>query len=364
MTQRKKGTSSVNKKPPRKDPDPCMKEKLLRKNKGVCCVCKERGLGLQFHHIDGNPSNTVEENLAVLCAEAHDKHHRPHRYSHTRHPDLSPDQIKHYKESWEDFVEEASKPNTEVLGFVILYGEGETVSHLRLTFQWGDQVMWERMIHDTDFPSYVWKDEVYKSRDWLGEHIWINIVPELLPIKFCEICASNGKYDSRRDPKLYGSVTKKYTDAAWDTDSCVSLYIDPYRPFLSFGVLLRGEPIHSVYIYKQGKSVSTFCSEPSCECHSSSDEKKLSPENLEEQVKYVLNTLLVKWEPARYNLFTLKDNAPVLLDGITLHDAWYEDNEFNLSDLVESIMNVFHPVISVSKRDGHRERKVGEITPE
>ncbi len=154
MTRRKKGTSSLSKKPPRKNPNSGMKENLLRKNKDVCCVCKEYGLGLEFHHIDGNPSNTVEENLAVLCVKDHDREQRPHQY--TQHTDLRPDQIKRYKESWEAFVEEASKPNTEVLGFAILYGEGETVSALRLTFQWKDQVMWDKMIYVTDSPQHSW----------------------------------------------------------------------------------------------------------------------------------------------------------------------------------------------------------------
>lgn len=318
-------------------------------------MCKEPGLGLEFHHIDGNPSNTVEENIAVLCVRDHDKEQRPHRYSKAKHTDLHPDQIIQYKESWEAFVEEASKPNTEVLGLAILYGVGEIVSALRLTFQWDDQVMWDKMINVTDSPLQSWGEQIVAIANWLGEHVRIVVENEIIQINFCEKCARDGRF-SRLDPKLHSSSIKKYTRAAWDTDSSVSIYVDPQKPFFSLGVLLEDEPIHGVYIYKQGKSVATFCTEPSCKCHSTSFEEELSPENLEEQVKYILNSLLVKWEPARCNIFTLKDNtpvllnditrkdnAPVLLNKITLHKVWYEDNQFNLSDIGQSIVNAFLP---------------------
>jgi hypothetical protein len=35
------------------------------------CVCRERGKTIQIHHIDENPSNSIFENLAVLCLECH-----------------------------------------------------------------------------------------------------------------------------------------------------------------------------------------------------------------------------------------------------------------------------------------------------
>ena len=36
-------------------------------------MCKRTGIGLNLHHIDGDSSNTVEENLAVLCINEHEK---------------------------------------------------------------------------------------------------------------------------------------------------------------------------------------------------------------------------------------------------------------------------------------------------
>jgi hypothetical protein len=39
----------------------------------TCCVCHERGLSVQIHHIDDDPTNHEVENLAVLCLEHHEQ---------------------------------------------------------------------------------------------------------------------------------------------------------------------------------------------------------------------------------------------------------------------------------------------------
>lgn len=47
-----------------------LRAEVLMANRHMCCVC-QKGL-LQVHHIDGNNSNNVAENLAVLCMQHHD----------------------------------------------------------------------------------------------------------------------------------------------------------------------------------------------------------------------------------------------------------------------------------------------------
>ncbi len=37
----------------------------------TCCVCRIPRKAIQIHHIDDDPSNSLEENLAVLCLECH-----------------------------------------------------------------------------------------------------------------------------------------------------------------------------------------------------------------------------------------------------------------------------------------------------
>jgi hypothetical protein len=45
-------------------------EVLFRSDR-TCCVCRERGKPVQIHHMDGDPSNSSGENLAVLCFDCH-----------------------------------------------------------------------------------------------------------------------------------------------------------------------------------------------------------------------------------------------------------------------------------------------------
>jgi hypothetical protein len=37
----------------------------------ICCVCRIPRRPIQIHHIDDDPSNSAEENLAILCLECH-----------------------------------------------------------------------------------------------------------------------------------------------------------------------------------------------------------------------------------------------------------------------------------------------------
>jgi hypothetical protein len=37
----------------------------------TCCICRIRGRHIQIHHIDENPTNHEEKNLAVLCMDCH-----------------------------------------------------------------------------------------------------------------------------------------------------------------------------------------------------------------------------------------------------------------------------------------------------
>lgn len=37
----------------------------------TCCVCRDRGRPVQIHHIDENPANNSDQNLAVLCLFCH-----------------------------------------------------------------------------------------------------------------------------------------------------------------------------------------------------------------------------------------------------------------------------------------------------
>ncbi len=44
--------------------------RLLVANQRACCICHERKQVI-FHHIDGDPTNYKDDNLAVLCLDCH-----------------------------------------------------------------------------------------------------------------------------------------------------------------------------------------------------------------------------------------------------------------------------------------------------
>jgi hypothetical protein len=46
-------------------------DEVLFQSDRTCCVCREPDKPVQIHHIDENPSNSVFENLAVLCFDCH-----------------------------------------------------------------------------------------------------------------------------------------------------------------------------------------------------------------------------------------------------------------------------------------------------
>ena len=46
--------------------------KILFLSDRTCCICRQHGKVIQIHHIDSDPSNNVEGNLAVLCSDCHD----------------------------------------------------------------------------------------------------------------------------------------------------------------------------------------------------------------------------------------------------------------------------------------------------
>jgi hypothetical protein len=77
---------------------------VLVNNRHCCCVCQGDGYGKEIliHHIDGNNSNNIESNLAVLClvhASMADAGLRQGKLGAGKK--LKPDSIKQYKAIWQ-----------------------------------------------------------------------------------------------------------------------------------------------------------------------------------------------------------------------------------------------------------------------
>src|SRR5437588_9836570 len=119
----------------RKELSKTKKASLRALNAGVCCVCKRRDIGINFHHIDHNPANNDLANIAVLCVQDHDAHHRPSEYTPMNHIEIGVDEIRAYKQEWEGFVNEAKQKHPNILAVVNAYGNYEQVHSVRLLFQ-------------------------------------------------------------------------------------------------------------------------------------------------------------------------------------------------------------------------------------
>ena len=52
-------------------------DRLYSETDDTCAICGLRGISvLTIHYIDGNPRNTVYDNMIVLCYNCHQRHHQ------------------------------------------------------------------------------------------------------------------------------------------------------------------------------------------------------------------------------------------------------------------------------------------------
>jgi len=92
--------------------------KILVKNKHTCCICHDFKNYQEpiIHHIDGNPSNNKEDNLAVLClnhASVADAGLRKGKLGSGKK--LMPDEVRSFKADWEGKVMAEIKTERRIL---------------------------------------------------------------------------------------------------------------------------------------------------------------------------------------------------------------------------------------------------------
>lgn len=76
----------------------------------TCCVCREPGKPVQLHHIDGDPSNHEDSNLAVLCLDCHNETQVRGGFGRA----LDADQVTLYRSNWLEIVA-MSRARTDAL---------------------------------------------------------------------------------------------------------------------------------------------------------------------------------------------------------------------------------------------------------
>src|SRR5205085_2954801 len=173
----------------RKELSKTKKATLRMLNADVCCVCKRHDIGMNFHHIDHNPSNNDLANIAVLCVQDHDAHHRPSEYAPMNHSELRVDEIRAYKQEWEGFVNEAKQTRPNILAVLNVYGTYEQIHSFRLLFQNSEgHIFLERLYHILDEPLDKGVDRCMSELEWLGPNITLALVDAPLPVEYCPCC--------------------------------------------------------------------------------------------------------------------------------------------------------------------------------
>ncbi len=169
---------------------------LLRKNASAYCVCKARDIGLNFHHIDGDSSNTVDANLAVLCVRDHDANLRPEEHrprAAVNHLDSG---------SRHDRVQEGRVGGLRGGGGAAQAGGSRDAHGLRdgglaalgqLAFQWADvradgRLVFERVYHLLDAPPDKWVDWATAEMGWLDRGIKLVLLDQPVPVEHCPCC--------------------------------------------------------------------------------------------------------------------------------------------------------------------------------
>lgn len=294
------------------NPSTKQRKRLLKKNAGVCCVCKQHGLGLVFHHIDGDPSNTVDGNLAVLCAKEHDAHHRPRAYTGPNHLELGADRIQQFKKSWEAFVAEAAKSNPKLLAVMNLYGTESQIHSMRLIFQWQNgKIEFEQLYHLlTSGPPEKWIDSALSEIGWLGKGIELVVVDKPLDVEYCPTCLSS------LSNIMDENVAKRLTDESWSTDSLCAVYVNPTQPSLAITIALRDEVLYQGHLHRCGNHLHYMCGKY--------DERILitSKPSVRTQAARIVEKIIEDWEPSRVLIGTGDPDMPSLISDLELPYIW------------------------------------------
>lgn len=289
---------------------PKMQKHLLELNAHSCCVCKRTGIGLNFHHIDGDSSNTIEENLAVLCVNEHDAHHRPGKYPSLNHLDLSADNLKKFKEEWEDFVQECKKDEPRVLATINAFGTYEDIVGMKIIFQKLDgQIVFERAYQRLDGDLGYWTDKALEEVARFGKNIKVAIIDEPLEIEFCNNhCGSLSQ-------TLDEPAARKIIANDWYEKSIATVYTNPTQASLALSIFYNQELVYSVSMHRcKGKiRLSDYKGTKSA---------KIKLFYVRRQVKAYVEQFLQEWEVGMVFYGTGDPDNPTITDKCVLPFCW------------------------------------------
>lgn len=296
----------------RKNPLKSQRDRLFKANAGRCCVCKRPKVGLELHHIDGDSSNTVDENLAVLCVEDHDRHHRPSQYKRVRHLDLGPEAIVEQKRSWEAFVADARTEAPGVVAVLTIYGTVDQAHSFQLVMHWPDQrIECKRFFHLAELNIDILTDQIVEEVHSIALRLPLIMIDEPLPIEHCPCCGSG--YSRTLSP----AMVLRHTDPNWQTDSLASIYVNPDKPSLAIAVVLRDQHLLSGSLHLcEGRFLHYID-----DYREERVELRKTP-SIRTQACTLVEMVLADWTPAEIFFGTGDPDDPLLIDDLTLPRCW------------------------------------------
>ncbi len=297
----------------RKNPTSPQKERLLQASAFRCCVCKRQSIGFHFHHIDGDSSNTVDENIAVLCVEDHDRHHRPDEYeSRANHLELDAKEILRLKNSWEAFVVEANRPNPRVIATLSAYGTEELIHSLQLVMQWPDErIEYKRSFHLLDGDLDRLTDEVFDELAGIGPRVKLAVIDQPLPVEHCPSCRT------AFSRTLKPPVVIRLTDPEWATESACGIYINPDQPSLAIVLSFREQQILSGSLHLCQLKFLDYSSE------GINERVPIKPKpSIRAQATRIVNQVLREWTPSKVFIGTGDPDEPEIINTLKLPRCW------------------------------------------
>ncbi|MGO5074286.1 hypothetical protein ACTQ4K_10135 [Clostridium sporogenes] len=289
------------------------RKRLLEKNANVCCVCKKRGIGVNLHHLDEDPSNNNDDNIAVLCVKEHDCHHRPNTYPALEHLDLSTEELKNKKKSWESFVSEAKDEKSNSCATITVYGTIENISGMKIVFHWQNgRIEFERVYQLLDGPMEKWVDWAFDEIKWIGKNIKVFLIDSPVSIEYCDECAG-GALSRVVDENI---IIKENADD-WKSQSICTIYINPTNTSLAYTIFYRENLIYQASIHKCGGEFHFVDGK-------TEERYKFYKRKVRSQLHKLINEKISHWEVDNIIIGTGNSNNPDIISELKLPRIWEE----------------------------------------
>ena len=285
------------------------KRRLLAANAGRCCVCKRNKIGFHFHHIDGNPLNTVDDNLAVLCVEDHDRHHRQLAYqARVNHLDLDAEQVLKYKASWERFVSACQSPGAPVLATLTMFGTEDLIHSAQVVYQWRDETIEHKhSFHLLDGGYEQWVDDLITEVASIGPHLSIAMIEEPQSVEHCPCCGTGLSHTTK------SALLVKLTDERWSTNSIMSIYVNPKNPSLSISLGIGEEHLYCGWLHLcQNKFLHYVCD------HYEERIRLKRKPSVRTQATRLVKRIMEEWNPAILFIGTGDHDSPEIVEEFNL----------------------------------------------